>query len=77
MGIGRQLICSVGHEFIRRGISSMLLFGDEKNPSNAFYEIMGAEKLIAPNGEFHGGYGWKDLQKLIANCQADKQQKKS
>ncbi|MEJ0101986.1 MAG: GNAT family N-acetyltransferase [Bacteroidota bacterium] len=73
MGAGRQLICSVAHEFISRGISSMLLFGDEQNPSNRFYEIMGAEKLIAKNEEFHGGYGWRDLKKLIANCPSGKQ----
>jgi hypothetical protein len=33
---------------------------------------MGAAKLLGKYGEFHGGYGWKDLQKLIANC-PDKQ----
>lgn len=67
-GLGRQLLCRVAHEFINRGILSMLLFGDKDNPSNGFYERMGAEKLFAKNGEFHGGYGWKDLQKLIADC---------
>jgi len=25
---------------------------------------MGGEKLFAKNGEFHGGYGWKGLQRL-------------
>jgi ribosomal protein S18 acetylase RimI-like enzyme len=67
-GLGKQLICKVAHEFLRRGISSMLLFGDAENPSNKFYEAMGAEKLFAKNGEFHGGYGWRDLKRLIANC---------
>lgn len=46
----------------------MLLFGDANNPSNKFYEQMDAEKLFAKNGEFHGGYGWKDLKKLVAIC---------
>jgi len=68
LGLGRQLVCKVAHQFIHRGIFSMLLFGDEKNPSNQFYEQMGADKLFAKNGEFHGGYGWRDLQKLVANC---------
>ena len=67
-GLGRQLICNVAHQFVCRGISSMLLFGDENNPSNKFYERMGASKLFGKNGEFHGGYGWKDLQKLFDNC---------
>jgi L-amino acid N-acyltransferase YncA len=68
MGLGRQLLCKVANEFIRRGINSMLLFGDAKNKSNKFYERMGAQKLLAKNGEFHGGYGWRDLQKLADAC---------
>jgi ribosomal protein S18 acetylase RimI-like enzyme len=68
LGLGRELICKVANEFAKRGISSMLLFGDANNPSNGFYEKMGAEKLFAINGEFHGGYGWKDLQMLLARC---------
>ena len=64
--LGRQLVCSVAKELLRRGINSMLLFGDARYPSNGFYEHMGAEKLFAKNGEFHGGYGWKDLEKLTA-----------
>jgi ribosomal protein S18 acetylase RimI-like enzyme len=68
LGLGRQLLCKVANEFLQRGVYSMLLFGDANNPSNKFYEKMGAEKLFAKNGEFHGGYGWTDLQKLAANC---------
>jgi len=68
LGLGRQLVCKVANEFIKRGINSMLLFGDANNPSNKFYEQMGAEKLFSKNGEFHGGYGWTDLKKLVANC---------
>lgn len=68
LGLGRQLICKAANEFAKRGVSSMLLFGDSNNPSNGFYEKMGGEKLFAKNGEFHGGYGWKDLKKLLANC---------
>lgn len=68
LGLGKQIICKVANEFIQRGITSMLLFGDANNPSNKFYEQMGAEKLFAMNGEFHGGYGWRDLQKLLVNC---------
>lgn len=65
-GLGRQLISNVAQEFLRRNTSSMLLFGDAANPSNGFYERMGGEKLFANNGEFHGGYGWRDLQKIAA-----------
>ena len=71
IGLGQQLICKVAHEFIHRGINSMLLFGDAQNPSNGFYERMGGEKLFAKNGDFHGGYGWRDLKKLLLNCFTD------
>lgn len=72
LGLGKKLVCKVANEFIQRGINSMLLFGEANNPSNKFYERMGAEKLFAKNGEFHGGYGWTDLKKMVAdNCSAD------
>ncbi len=67
LGLGRQLICKVAHEFMQRGINSMLLFGDANSASNGFYERMGAEKLFAKNGAFHGGYGWTDLESFIKN----------
>jgi ribosomal protein S18 acetylase RimI-like enzyme len=63
-GVGRRLVCSVARQFLDQGIGSMLLFGDAKNPSNGFYERLGAERLITATGEFHGGYGWKDLRIL-------------
>jgi hypothetical protein len=46
----------------------MLLFGDARNPSNGFYEAFGAERLHSETGEFHGGYGWRDLHALVARC---------
>ncbi len=67
-GLGRRLVGHVARRFLSQGISPMLLFGDAKNPSNGFYEALGAEKLFAKNGEFHGGYGWRDLQKLALIC---------
>jgi hypothetical protein len=48
----------------------MLLFGDARSPSNGFYEHLGAERLLTPKGEFHGGYGWPDLGVLIQRCAA-------
>jgi GNAT superfamily N-acetyltransferase len=70
LGLGRRLLCDVARHFLDRGISSMLLFGDAQNPSNGFYEAMGGERIMARNGEFHGGYGWHDLQKLVRLCSA-------
>jgi ribosomal protein S18 acetylase RimI-like enzyme len=68
LGLGKQLICQMASEFDKRGISSVLLFGDAHNPSNGFYERMGAERLYAKNGEFHGGYGWKDIKVVLEKC---------
>lgn len=70
-GIGRLLLCNIAHRFLERGISSMLLFGEATSPSNGFYEAFGAERLYAENGEFHGGYGWRDLNLLLARCGGD------
>ncbi len=67
-GLGRCLICVVAKRFLDRGVTSMLLFGDPGNPSNGFYEAFGAERLYTAEGEFHGGYGWPDLRKLVAQC---------
>lgn len=67
-GLGRLLLCNVARRFIERGVTSMLLFGEARNPSNGFYEAFGAERLHSSKGEFHGGYGWRDLRVLVANC---------
>lgn len=64
-GIGHQLVEWVARRFLERGITSMLLFGDARSPSNGFYERLGAERLHGPRGEFHGGYGWRDLRQLV------------
>jgi ribosomal protein S18 acetylase RimI-like enzyme len=64
-GIGRQLVEHVARKFLERGVNSMLLFGDARNPSNGFYEKLGAERLFSREGEFHGGYGWRDLRRLL------------
>jgi GNAT superfamily N-acetyltransferase len=65
-GIGRSLVWRVADRFLSHGIRSMLLFGDASNPSNGFYEHLGAIRLLSPAGEFHGGYGWPDLGTLVA-----------
>jgi ribosomal protein S18 acetylase RimI-like enzyme len=67
-GLGRRLLCDVARRFLERGVTSMLLFGDAQNPSNGFYEAQGAERLYSKAGEFHGGYGWRDLRSLVARC---------
>ena len=69
-GLGRQLLCHVARRFVQQGITSMLLFGEATNPSNGFYEVFGAERLYSKSGEFHGGYGWRNLQSLLTKCVA-------
>ncbi len=67
-GLGRRLVGYVTRRFLCQGIFSMLLFGDAQNPSNRFYEALGAERLLDAAGNFHGGYGWRDLQTLASVC---------
>ena len=67
-GLGRRLLCAVARRFMERGVTSMLLFGEATNPSNGFYEVFGAERLYSDKGEFHGGYGWRDLAALVERC---------
>ncbi|MGH7616935.1 MAG: GNAT family N-acetyltransferase [Gemmatimonadaceae bacterium] len=64
-GLGKALVVRVAARFLDRGVDSMLLFGDARNPSNGFYERLGAERLLSPEGAFHGGYGWRDLRALV------------
>jgi GNAT superfamily N-acetyltransferase len=68
-GIGRALVEQVGRRFLAQGVGSMLLFGDARNPSNGFYERLGAERVFGPKGEFHGGYGWRDLRRVVSTQQ--------
>jgi hypothetical protein len=53
------------------GIHNMVLFGVAENPSCKFHEAVGGEKLYSKQGEFHGGYCWRDLQKLSTICPVD------
>jgi ribosomal protein S18 acetylase RimI-like enzyme len=67
-GLGRSLVCQVANRFWAQEVKSMLLFGDASNPSNGFYEHLGAVRLLSPEGQFHGAYGWPDLVGLISRC---------
>ncbi len=75
IGLGRKLLCAVAKRFLSQGISSMVLFGEPTNPSIAFHEAMGGKKLYAKNGEFHGGYGWRDINIILSRCDASSIQK--
>jgi L-amino acid N-acyltransferase YncA len=68
LGLGRRLVGHVARRFLSQGINTMVLFGIPQNPSCAFHEALGGQRLFARNGEFHGGYGWRDLQRLRSIC---------
>jgi ribosomal protein S18 acetylase RimI-like enzyme len=68
LGLGRRLVGWVARRFLSQGITTMALFGTPQNPSCAFHEALGGERLLAKNGEFHGGYGWRDLHRLANSC---------
>lgn len=70
-GLGRRLVGHVARRFLSQGIGSMVLFGDPRNPSCSFWEALGGERLRAPGGGFHGGYSWRDLQRLASMCLAE------
>ena len=71
LGLGRKLVGYVVRRFLSQGIHSMVLFGVPQNPASKFHETLGGEKLYTKTGEFQGGYGWKDLQKLAGICPID------
>jgi GNAT superfamily N-acetyltransferase len=71
LGLGRLLMGYVARKFLSMGINSMVLFGIPQNPSNRFHEALRGERLYSKKGEFHGGYGWRDLQKLAEICPVD------
>ena len=66
LGLGRKLMGFVARRFLSMGISNMVLFGTAGNPSNAFHEVLGGERLYGTNGAFHGGYCWKDLSTIAS-----------
>jgi GNAT superfamily N-acetyltransferase len=68
LGLGTKLICHVARRFLSKGINDLVLFGIPQNPSCAFHEAMGGERLYSEKGTFGGGYRWTDLKKLAELC---------
>ena len=68
LGLGSRLVGHVARRFLSMGVNDMVLFGIAQNPSCSFHEAIGGERLYAKNGEFHGGYCWRDLKKLAEIC---------
>lgn len=65
LGLGRMLVAKVAERLLQSGIHSMILFADPGNPNILFYERLGGERLLDEKGEFHGAYGWKEIQSLL------------
>ena len=65
LGFGKKLFNLVVERFLSKGVNDMVLFGVPQNPSCAFHEAMGGEKLYNDKGIFDGGYKWPDLKKII------------
>jgi len=64
LGLGKKLFTLVVQRFLSKGVNDMSLFGVSQNPSCAFHEAMGGERLYSERGIFDGCYRWTDLKKL-------------
>jgi GNAT superfamily N-acetyltransferase len=64
LGIGKKLFSLVAQRFLSMGVNDMVLFGVPGNPSCAFHEAMGGEKIFSEKGKFDGGYRWPDLKRF-------------
>ena len=65
LGLGKKLFSLVVQRFLSKGVNDMVLFGVPQNPSCAFHEAMGGERLYSEKGTFDGCYHWHDLKKLV------------
>ncbi len=65
-GFGVRVVLAVAERFLARNVRTMLLFANARSAADGFYEHLGAVRLLAASGEFHGGYGWPDIEALIA-----------
>jgi ribosomal protein S18 acetylase RimI-like enzyme len=68
LGLGRQMMGRVARWFIAHGVENFVLFAERSNPTIGFYDRLGGERLLDEHGQFHGGYGWRDLRKLSEAC---------
>ena len=69
LGLGKKLFKLVLNRFLSMGVNDMVLFGVPQNPSCAFHEAMGGERLYSEKGVFDGGYRWPDLKKLASELE--------
>ena len=69
LGFGRQLLGQVTQRLLTQHVSTMCVYADPRNPSCAFFEKLGAERLREANGRLnYNWYIWRDLARLAAKC---------
>lgn len=68
LGIGRDLVKSLVHEFLNRNYDSMIVWVLESNPYSRFYERLGGERIGSDRTQIGSetyeivAYGWRDLR---------------
>ena len=71
MGLGRRLVGQVVQRFLTAGVSKMAAYVDPLNPSCSFFERLGGQLLIEPDGHVNfNWYVWSDLPMLARHCTA-------
>lgn len=69
LGFGRQLLGQVTRRLMTQNVSTLYVYADPRNPSCAFFEKLGAERLREDNGRLnYNWYIWRDLAELAAKC---------
>jgi GNAT superfamily N-acetyltransferase len=69
LGFGRRLLGHITERLRAQGVTSMCVYSDPRNPSCAFFEKLGAERLRDDDGRLHyNWYIWRDLAQLAAKC---------
>ena len=71
MGLGRRLVGQVVQRFLTAEVSKMAAYVDHRNPSYGFFERLGDQWLIEPDGHVNfSWYVWSDLPMLARHCTA-------
>jgi len=65
LGLGKRMMELTARKFLERGIESFVLFAEASNPTVAFYDGMGGERLYNDRGQFTGAYAWRDVRTLL------------
>jgi len=69
LGLGRRLVGQVVQRFLGAGVPAMAAYVDPRNPSCGFFERLGGQWLIEPDGHVNfSWYVWKDLPVLARDC---------